>query len=246
MPRSFSASNPFGAVVNNTGLDPFQGFDVEVWATDLATGRILDIGQFQSCTFTVRNATETYLPLGQRIPSYYDGEIQIAWVLERGKLNTDYLDAWFGTNDINKDRYLSRGPRFQITIDYNATELQAGGIDNTTYVINSRKLDSRNLFDPRQASSSQPEYLIDPENVNAKGRINLVRCKLDSLAEGIMPGRRIIANRWEGVAEGIFYEQGSVQSKQKDVFRATTFGGGSNSVNNGGATPPRDDRSLTK
>jgi hypothetical protein len=230
MTRGLGANNPFGAVVNNTGLDPFQGFDVEVWATDLSTGRILDIGQFQSCTFTVRNATETYLPLGQRIPSYYDGEMQIAWVLERGKLNTDYLDAWFGTNDINKDRYLSRGPRFQITIDYNAVELQAGGVNTTTYVVNSsERKSSRGLFDPKTASNSSAQYLIDPNNVNARGRLNLVKCKVDSMSEGIMPGRRIIANRWEGVAEGIFYEQGSVQI-QKEQFRSNRFNANSNSI----------------
>jgi hypothetical protein len=213
-------NNPFRAVVNNTQLDPMAGFDVEVWCTDLATGRILDIGQFQSATFTIRNATETYLTLGQRIPTYHDGEIQIAWVLERGKINVDNLDAWMGTNDLNRDRFVGRGPRFQITIDYNAVELQGQGIDRSTYVVNSgARSPSRGFFDPKTATTNGSNYLQDPNAVNARGRIHLVKCKLDSMSEGIMPGRRIIANRWEGVAEGYYVQSGSVQAAFKDNAR---------------------------
>lgn len=208
MPLRNLNNNPFGAVVNNATLDPLAGFDVEVWCTDLATGRILDVGQFQSCTLTVRNATETYLPLGTRTPRYYDGEIQIAWVLERGKLSTDYLEAWFGTSDISADRYLSRGPRFQITIDFNAVALQSNNANENTYVINSETRQSPDFFKP----GNEQNFLIKERS--AKGQLHLTRCKLDSMSTGIMPGRRIIADRWEGVAEGIWHQNDtSVQNK---------------------------------
>lgn len=222
--RGDNKSNPFGAVVNNATLDPLAGFDVEVWCTDLATGRILDVGQFQSCTYTIRNATETYLPLGTRSPRYYDGEIQIAWVLERGKLSTDYLEAWFGTSDISAERYLSRGPRFQITIDFNAVELLSN-VNGNTYVVNSETKPSANFFKP----PTNQGYLI-PER-SSKGQLHLTRCKLDSMSTGIMPGRRIIADRWEGVAEGIWHQNESAQGT-KDSLR-NAFLKGQSQTNSG-------------
>lgn len=211
-------NNPFRAVVNNATLDPLAGYDVEVWCTDLNTGKILDVGQFQSCTLTVRNATETYLPLGTRMPRYYDGEIQIAWVLERGKLSTDYLDAWFGTSDISADQYLSRGPRFQITIDFNAVAL-ANNVNGTTYVINSQQKESTNFF----KSGDTSDFLIKERS--AKGQLHLTRCKLDSMSTGIMPGRRIIADRWEGVAEGVWHQNDTSSQFKKDSLRTQVLRG---------------------
>lgn len=238
-------NNPFRAVVNNVGPNPFQGFDVEVWATDLATGAVLDIGQFQSCTYTIRNATETYLTLGQRIPTYHDGEIQIAWVLERGKLNVDNIGIWLGTNDINRDRYLGRSPRFQITIDYNAPELQGAGINTNTYVVESGPVKPRaGIFDPSaqaklgylnaSGTSTSPSAPL----INAKGRIHLVRCKLDSKSEGIMPGRRIIADRLEGVSEGLFVDmngslQDTLKKEARNVANRNRFGGANAGLNVG-------------
>ena len=210
------ASNSlFRAPVNNTGLDPLQGFDVQVWVTDVYSGKIMDVGAFQSCTMSIRNATETYLELGQRIPIYLDGEIQIAWVLERGKISTDFLYSWFGSGELSREQYLSRGPRFQISIDCNAAEL-------TNPTPNGVRVDSRwgssNFFTPGQNSDFANG---SPTKRNAVGTINLLRCKLDSMSEGIMPGRRVIANRWEGVAEGIRYLPTTTQS-----FKNSTVAGG--------------------
>lgn len=231
-------NNPFRAVVNNATLDPLAGFDVEVWCTDLQTGQILDVGQFQSCTFTIRNATETYLPLGTRMPRYYDGEIQIAWVLERGKLSTNYLEAWFGTDDISADQYISRGPRFQITIDFNAVAL-ADNADGTTYVTKSGKNSSTNFFQPGKDNN----YLIQQRS--AKGQLHLTRCKLDSMSTGIMPGRRIIADRWEGVAEGIWHQnttsdQNKLQSRS-EVVRGQNISNAAPSLSNATLSPNSND-----
>jgi hypothetical protein len=217
----------FRAPVNNASLDPMQGFDVEVWVTDVATGQILDIGQFQSCTLTIRNATETYLPLGQRIPTYLDGEIQIAWVLERGKLSTNFLTSWFGTSNINKDQYLTRGPRFQISIDLNAVEFK-NPVD-TKYIYESVavKSNATDFFRPTGATAG---YFESPEDRassgSEQGRLEIVRCKLDSFSEGIMPGRRVIANRWEGVAEGVLFSRASQQTFKENDPRIfdTQFG----------------------
>ena len=217
----------FRAPVNNASIDPFQGFDVEVWVTDLGTGRILDVGQFQSCTLTIRNATETYLPLGQRIPTYLDGEIQIAWVLERGKLSTDYLKAWFGTSEITKEQYLTRGPRFQISIDLNAVELKQDISNTTNYIINSRTNLTQNKSVRKDyfSSTENTDNLFNNDKNISSGRLEIVRCKLDSLSEGIMPGRRVIANRWEGVAEGIIFKNDSLQQfKDQRATTGNSFG----------------------
>lgn len=242
-----TSNNPFRASVNNLGPSPLAGFDIEVWATDLATGAVLDIGQFQSCTYTVRNATETYLTLGQRIPTYHDGEIQIAWVLERGRLNADNLAIWMGTNDINRDRYLGRGPRFQLTIDFNAPELQGNGISANTYVVQSGPIvvNRDNIFNPaintgrNFLNSNGTEGDNSLPGANTNGRLHLVRCKVDSMSTGIMPGRRIIADRWEGVAEGIFVDNNNsvAQFKAEARNRATQsrFGGVKSTISDFGA-----------
>ena len=43
------------------------------------------------------------------------------------------------------------------------------------------------------------------KNPQVQGRYEMMRCKVDSVSLGIMPGRRVAAVRWEGVAEGITY-----------------------------------------
>ena len=48
---------------------------------------------------------------------------------------------------------------------------------------------------------------------------DLLRCKVDSVSLGVMPGRRVAAVRWEGVSEGITYHQDSVQSFKQNVGR---------------------------
>lgn len=225
-------NNLFRAPVNNTGLDPLQGFDVQVWVTDVYSGKIMDIGSFQSCTLSIRNATETYLELGQRVPIYLDGEIQIAWVLERGKLATDFLFSWFGTNEISREMYMSRGPRFQISIDMNAAELNN---PNPGDIRVDSRWGSSNFFTP---TDNPNQFAFDsPIKRNAKGRLELLRCKLDSMSEGIMPGRRVIANRWEGVAEGVRFVNDTAQ--QFKTTRNRESGSPFQSVQGGGAQGAR-------
>lgn len=187
--------NLYSAAVNNFGIDPLQGFDVELWVQHQGSGQIAWFGKFQSITISLRNATETYLELGQRMPIYLDGEIQIAWVLEQGLVDMNFVQRTFGINEMTRDRVIGRGPRFQIAFDCNAEELAVASTDS--------------YREPFQRTIGQMTSNLYPTTgitgTRARGRYELQRCKVDSVSMGAMPGRRVIALRWEGVAEGIRY-----------------------------------------
>lgn len=189
------------------------------------SGGVAFFGRFQSLTVSVRDATETYLELGARIPIYLNGEIQIAWVLEQGLVDMSFIVKTFGVKHIRRDQVLTRGPRFQIAFDANAAELvnwsnanqgqqkgesgnwlrgqrqQSNFVNSTTAVENASSLDA-----------SQPQ---------AAGRYEMQRCKVDSVSLGIMPGRRVAAVRWEGVSEGISYLQDTVQTFKDRLLQAS-------------------------
>ncbi|EKQ70399.1 hypothetical protein OsccyDRAFT_0686 [Leptolyngbyaceae cyanobacterium JSC-12] len=203
-----STGNPvnavYGAAVNNAILDPLQGYDADVWVLDQATGRYLLVGRFTSIQITVRNATEPYMEFNQRVPRYLDGEIQIGWVLERGMLDTRILQQTFGISALTRELRLNRMARFQITFELNAEEL---------HNVNQSTDGNRNSLPPDYNESAgiigNGELFINrgPSEWNprrsAKGQLMLTYCKVDSFTLGAMAGRSVIANRWEGLAEGI-------------------------------------------
>ncbi len=212
----------YSSAVNNTGLDPLQGFDFNVYVQDTSSGKIAWFGLFQSLTLSIRNATETYLELGQRNPIYLDGEIQIAWVLEQGLIDMAFVQRTFGVSNINRDQTLSRGPRFQITFDANAAELVAdGNLSRTTNQASRLGSKAYSLLtdDLYPTGSSTGRAAV--------GRYEINRCKVDSVSLGIMPGRRVAAIRWEGVAEGIKYIPGAtIQTFKTARTAAGTAGSG--------------------
>jgi hypothetical protein len=201
-------SSVYGAAVNNALLDPLQGYDADVWAIDQATGNYTLVGRFTSIQVTIRNATEPYMEFNQRIPRYLDGEMQIGWVLERGMVDTRILQQTFGISALSRELRLNRMPRLQITFEINAQELDktptgAGGSYTTatgTYG-NGELL----ISEPREGFGLQRK---------ASGQLMLTYCKIDSLTIGAMAGRSVIANRWEGLAEGI-----------EEVDRTSIWGG---------------------
>ncbi len=196
-------------------------FDFEVFCQDVASGKIAWFGKFQSLTLSVRNATETYLELGQRIPTYLDGEIQIAWVLEQGLVDMAFVERTFGVRDISRNQMISRSPRFQITFDGNAAELVnvPDRSDVQTQRMGSTKYSIFNdsLYAGGNGSTGR----------SAVGRYEILRCKVDSVSLGIMPGRRVAAVRWEGVAEGIRHiPNESVQTfKTQRAAKGQSYGG---------------------
>lgn len=194
-------ANYFKTPVNNAILDPMQGFDADVWVLDQGTGNFNLVGRFTSLQLTIRNATEPYLEMNQRVPRLLDGEFQFGWVLERGMLDSRVLEQTFGYNAITRELRNNRNVRFQISFSINAPELQ----------------DSSNPISTNGAGITGPTStaaggngLGDPSNPFSKGRhaygeYLLTFCKVDSFTIGINAGRNVIANRWEGMCEGIEY-----------------------------------------
>lgn len=200
--------------VNNTGIDPLQGFDFEVWVLDVCTGKIAWFGKFQSLTVSIRDSTETYLELGQRIPTHLNGEIQVAWVLEQGMVDMAFVYRTFGVKAIRRDAFITRGPRFQISFDANAYEIEqqsgVGGVAPPNGVLDRTDGDLYR-WGSEEHSVFSPESYYNNERPTAKGRYDIMRAKVDNVSLGIMPGRRVAALRWEGVAEGITYVNETVQ-----------------------------------
>ncbi|MFO0089930.1 MAG: hypothetical protein ACK518_03940 [bacterium] len=214
--------------VNDYGIQPFSGYHFNIFVNDAASGNIAWVGAFQSLTYSIRNATETYLEVGQRIPMYLDGEINIAWVLEQGMLDGRWMQRTFGTNEISRDQVLQEFPRFHITYDCNAQSLaQAESIDRTYNSQQAARLGATDWKNALNNGQVNPSGLQLPSAANmgrlAQFRYEFSNCKVDNVSGGIMPGRRVPAKRWEGVAQGVRMVEGSVKSLQRTP-RGTSLG----------------------
>lgn len=174
------------AAVNNAILDPLSGFDVDVFVQDQVTGAQMLAGSFTSFQFTVRNSTEPYMEFNQRIPRLLDGEYQFGWVLERGCIDVRFIEQTFGIDSMSREMRLNRSPRFQITVELNAPELDGN--------LSSHTGSGQDLTDS-----------VSGDARKAKGRYRLIYAKTDALTFGAMAGRSVVANRWEGLCEGIMY-----------------------------------------
>lgn len=202
--KSDSSALRFKSPVNNAILDPFQGFDADVFVLDQGTGNLNLIGRFASIQLTIRNATEPYLELNQRVPRLLDGELQFGFVLERGMLDVRVLEQTFGYTAMTRELRNNRNTRFQITFNVNAPELTESNAINLKNVSGDT--------DPASIASASSEYTNsfgsknDYSNTrNAAGRFVLTYCKIETLTIGVNAGRAVIANKWDGMAEGIEY-----------------------------------------
>ncbi len=238
-------TNFHNIAVDNTGLDPLSGYDFEVWSQYSDDGSIALVGKFQSLTVSFRNATETYIELGQRIPIYLDGEFQIAWVLEQGLVDTQFAVNTFGGANIRRDKYIGRSPRFHITFDMNAYELtasqNAGRTDSSSIIRGGSQQAA--VFNPTSETfgAGVPTGGVNQGQRKATGRYELMRCKVDSVSMGAMAGRKVAAIRWEGVSEGYTFSDKSYQefkntSSERSLIQTsgtgnTTTSGGGGSIN---------------
>lgn len=194
-----------GVAVNNAILDPLQGFDADVWILDQATGKNILVGRFTSFQLTVRNSTEPYLEFNQRIPRYLDGELQIGWVCERGLLDVRVIEQTFGFETLSRELRLNRQPRFNITVQISAAELDS---DSFPTGANGQEVQNGTIQNGELAIGTPTSFSQETPRNNyarrkAAGELVLQYCKLDSFTMGMMAGRSVIANRWEGLAEGI-------------------------------------------
>lgn len=161
--------------------DPIQGFDVDV--TVKGTNGPLLVGRFTSILVRVVNVTETYLELNQRVPRHLDGEVNIVWQMERGMLNMKSLEETFGffaggaQASINRQNKVKRATRFSISfvVDVNRTQFADPDMADLAGQI---------------ANPGRTTYALD-------------LCKVDTMSFGATSGRNIVANQWQGTAEGL-------------------------------------------
>lgn len=234
-------------VVNNALLDPLQGFDTDVFVLDQATGSQILVGRFTGFQWTVRNATEPYMEFNQRIPRLLDGEFQFGWVLERGLIDTQVMENIFGFYHLGREMRPDRSPRLQITVELNAPALaQQQGQNSANGSANYAQrgaLDTGELLTQGngQASTSGSQST----SRNAQGRYHLQNCKVDSVTMGAMAGRQVVATRFEGLAEGFFYEKldNNSQATNDAAGAQTTLGADGTSVQGPGNIS--DTRSLS-
>lgn len=168
--------------INSGRLQPLQGFDTFVYFQDQGTGNLIPFGEFTGFQYTIRNASEPYITLGSRTYNYLDGEYQIGWVAEQGKINLDAIPTIIGFDYVGPLVRIGRSPRFQIVVEYNAKELQNASV--------------------QKLGTSAVATGVDVSSRTATGRYLFTQCKIDVITSGIMAGRSIIADRIEGLAEG--------------------------------------------
>jgi len=145
-----------------------------------------------------------------------------------------FIVKTFGIENIRRDQVIARGPRFHIGFDANAADKV--GVTAQNLSPNKQQLQKNTgvrafgggyeataLFKP-------DEYKIDRSKTlggsayntpQSSGRYEMMRCKVDSVSLGVMPGRRVAAVRWEGVSEGITYHLDTIQTFKNQVTSNT-------------------------
>ena len=182
-------------VVNNATLDPIQGFHLNVYMNDQANGEPVLVGGFTSFQKTMRNATEAYMPFGRKTPRLLDGEFQYGWVLERGLLDIGILKDVFGVDEVGPEFKADPTPRFVITVEVNAPEL-----------------DQRGVNFPIRGNLNQSGSNNGGRARNASGKYQLIYAKIDSVTLGAMAGRSVVATRFEGLCESIRFIDNSANN----------------------------------
>jgi hypothetical protein len=182
---------PSRSVVNNAGLDPIQGFHTNVYVHNQASGVPVLLGGFTSFQKTMRNATEPYLPFGRKTPRLLDGENQYGFVLERGLIDVRVMEEVFGFSEMGPEFQSDATPRFVITVQFNAPELQGRGIFTRNQ--------GSDTYTPTQ-SATRGQL---PGERRAVGGYRLYFAKIDSVTIGAMAGRNVVATRIEGLCESI-------------------------------------------
>lgn len=100
---------------------PIQGFNVSTLVTGSSGPELA--GEFQEIEFSVKNGTEEYLELGERIAAILDGEIKIEGKLKRGMINLGIVKSCFGASTLKRGGNITVSPRFTITANINAPSI---------------------------------------------------------------------------------------------------------------------------
>ena len=166
--------------INHADPDPIQAQDADCFLLDQGSGELALIGRFVSFMFSIRSATRPYNTLNNRIPRLLDGTLTFEWTLQRGMVDTRVVERTFGyslTEDGSRSR-MTRSDRV-----------------------------SRNPRFSLVIEFNPPELEEDLGGRNATGRYVLTYCKTENFSAGADGSNNgIVPVQWEGMAEGIFYE----------------------------------------
>lgn len=174
--------------VNNGGLDPLQGFHTTVFINDQVTGKPVLLGGFTGFQWTAMNATERYLAFGGKNSRLLDGINAYGWTLERGMIDDRIMQEVFGRQQVGAEFKADPNPRFVITIQFNAPELNNAPVYYGNNAV-------ENPTNPGLLGSGR----------SSTGRYQLRFAKVDNLTIAGAAGGNIIANRLEGMCEDIVY-----------------------------------------
>lgn len=97
-----------------------QGYDASVLITGPKGPEL--VGDYQEAEFSIKEDTEEYLELGERIPAILDGEIKIEGKLKRGHMLLDIIKRIWGQSSLKRGSRIPPSPRFTIIVNINAPE----------------------------------------------------------------------------------------------------------------------------
>ena len=97
-----------------------QGYDASVLITGPQGPEL--VGDYQEAEFSIKEDTEEYLELGERIPAILDGEIKIEGKLKRGHILLDIIKRVWGQASLKRGSRIPPSPRFTIIVNINASE----------------------------------------------------------------------------------------------------------------------------
>lgn len=101
-------------------MRPVQGYDVSVSIVGPAGPEL--VGQFEEMDIGIKNETEDYLELGERIAMILDGDIKIDGKMKRGMINTDIVKRVYGVSSLKRGTRIPPQPRFVVTANIDAPE----------------------------------------------------------------------------------------------------------------------------
>lgn len=178
-------------------LDPIQGMDIQVSTVQsLQTAGARSGGQlvgvFTSAMFKIVNQTETYLPLNARIPRHLDGEIIIVYALEQGLIDPNVMTNTFGSTFAaalanGRGAKIPRSSRFNVKFK---AELSQDLEDNDPAIFFNDQITNRSGDGLATGNLLELGFM-------------LTNCRVDTFSFGMTSGRHIVANSWQGTAEGL-------------------------------------------
>lgn len=97
-----------------------QGYDCSVLVVGPSGPEL--VGEYQEVEFSIKEETDKYLPLGERISVILDGPIDIEGKLKRGHILLDSIERIWGQPSLKRGSRIPVSPRFTVVFSVNAPD----------------------------------------------------------------------------------------------------------------------------